>query len=297
MQAASSLLNKMTTPRKKVSLGALLQLKAKGIPVSAITAYDFPSAVFADEAGMDVILVGDSGGMTTLGYKTTVPVTMDEMLHFSKAVSRGTKSAFIIGDMPFMSYQLSDEKAVYNASRFLSEAGCDAVELVGGGPMCGRIRAIADAGIAIMGHLGLTPQSISAQGGYRVYGKTAQEYEKLLTDAKAVEAAGASFILLESMPEEPAGMIRDALSIPVYGIGAGGKLDGQLLILHDVLGTFVGDIAPKFAKQYLDGRKLITQSLTDYAAEVKSGAFPGAENLYPMSDEALAEIRARSAQK
>jgi 3-methyl-2-oxobutanoate hydroxymethyltransferase len=280
----------MTTTRKKVSLGALHQLKSKKIPASGITAYDYPSAIFADEAGMDWILVGDSGGMTMLGYKNTMPVKMDEMMQFAKAVTRGAKSAFIIGDMPFMSYQLSNESAVFNAGRFLAEAACDAVKLEGGLPMCDRIRAIVDSGIAVMGHLGLTPQSISLQGGYRVYGKTLKEFKSLLADAKAVEKAGASFILLEAMPEEPARMIRDELSIPIYGIGAGGKLDGQLLILHDVLGTFVGDIDPKFAKRYLEGRKLITQALTEYVAEVKSGAFPGKDNLYPIVTDELAKI-------
>ncbi len=285
----------MTTPRKKINLGALRQMKSKGIPASAITAYDYPSAVFADEAGMDWILVGDSGGMTMLGYKNTIPVTMDEMLHFAKSVTRGVKSAMVIGDMPFMSYQMSNESAVHNASRFLAEAGCEAVKLEGGIAMCGRIKAIVDAGIAVMGHLGLTPQSISLQGGYKVYGKNLKEYESLLADAKAVEQAGASFLLLEAMPEEPAAMIREALSIPVYGIGAGGKLDGQLLIMHDVLGTFIGDIEPKFAKRYFEGRKLITEALREYAAEVKSGTFPAKEHLYSIAPEALAEIVAHRA--
>ncbi|MBI2514256.1 MAG: 3-methyl-2-oxobutanoate hydroxymethyltransferase [Opitutae bacterium] len=287
----------MTAGRKKMNLGALRQLKSKGIPASAITAYDYPSAVFADEAGMDWILVGDSGGMTMLGYKNTLPVTMDEMLQFSKAVARGVKTAMLIGDMPFMSYQLSNESAVLNASRFLAEGGCEAVKLEGGIAVCGRIKAIVDAGIAVMGHLGLTPQSISLQGGYKVYGKNLKEYDSLLADAMAVEEAGASFLLLEAMPDEPAGMIRDALSIPVYGIGAGGKLDGQLLIMHDVLGTFVGDIEPKFAKRYLEGRRLITEALRSYAAEVRSGAFPAKDHLYPIAPEALAEIVAKHGKK
>ena len=287
----------MTTTRKKISLGALRDLKTKGIPAAAITSYDYPSAVFADDAGMDWVLVGDSGGMTVLGYKNTMPVTMEEMLHFAKAVTRGSKYAYVIGDMPFMSYQLSNESAVHNASRFLAEAGCDAVKLEGGLAMCDRIRAITDAGIAVMGHLGLTPQSISLQGGYKIYGKTLEEYQRVLIDAKAVERAGASFLLLEAMPEEPARMIRDELSIPVYGIGAGAKLDGQLLIMHDVLGVFVGDIEPKFAKRYLEGRRLITQAMTEYAAEVRSGQFPGPQYLYPIAPDALAEIIAHAAKK
>lgn len=287
----------MSTPPKKVSLGALHQLKSKGIPAAGITTYDYPSAIFAEAAGMDWLLVGDSGGMAMLGYKNTMPVKMDEMLHFAKAVTRGAKASFVIGDMPFMSYQLSNETAVGNAGRFVAEGGCDAVKLEGGLPMCDRIRAIVDAGIAVMGHLGLTPQSISAQGGYRVYGKTLKEFKSLLAEAKAVEKAGASLLLLEAMPEKPAQLIRDELSIPVYGIGAGGKLDGQLLILHDALGTFVGEINPKFAKRYLEGRQLITQALGEYAAEVRSGAFPAPEHLYPIAAEELAGIVAHGAKK
>jgi 3-methyl-2-oxobutanoate hydroxymethyltransferase len=287
----------MSTARKKVSLGTLLQLKAKGVPASAITAYDYPSAIFAEEAGMDWILVGDSGGMTTLGYKNTIPVKMDEMLQFAKAVTRGATHSFVIGDMPFMSYQISNEAAMTNAGRFIAEGNCDAVKLEGGIAMCDRIRAIVDSGIAVMGHLGLTPQSISAQGGYRVYGKTLKEFKSLLADAKAVEKAGASFILLEAMPEKPAELIRNELSIPIYGIGAGGKLDGQLLIMHDVLGTFIGDINPKFAKRYLEGRRLMTQALKDYVSEVKSGAFPAAEHLYPIPPEELAAIVAQGGKK
>jgi 3-methyl-2-oxobutanoate hydroxymethyltransferase len=266
--------------RKKISLGTLRTLKSRGIPASFITAYDYPSACFVDAAGVDMILVGDSAGMTMLGYKNTLAVTMDDMILFSKAVCRGNKTAFVIGDMPFLSYQISNEDAVKNAGRFVAEAGCDAVKLEGGERMVQRIQAIADAGIAVMAHLGLTPQSISLAGGYRVYGKTLEEFESLLKDALAVEKAGASFILVESLPEESAGWIRDAVKIPVYGIGAGRRVDGQLLILHDVIGAFVGEIKPKFVKRYASVGAAITSAVRGFSSEVKSGQFPDDSHQY-----------------
>jgi 3-methyl-2-oxobutanoate hydroxymethyltransferase len=267
-------------------------MKAKGVPASYITAYDYPSACFAESAGIDMILVGDSGGMTLLGYKNTLPVTMEEMLHFTKAVCRGARSAFVVGDMPFMSYQTSDEVAQINAGRLIAEAGCDCVKLEGGRKMAQRVRAIADAGIAVMGHIGLTPQSLSAAGGYRVYGKTRAEFESILDDALALEAAGASFVLLEAIPEEPAGFVRDALKVPVYGIGAGRHVDGQLLILHDMIGAFVGDVAPRFAKRYANVGQVITDALSAYVRDVKAGAFPSEEHLYPIDPHQAEQIRA-----
>ncbi len=280
-----------THPRKKITLGTLKELKVKNIPASFITAYDYPSAYFADTANIDMILVGDSGGMTTLGYKNTLPVTMDEMLQFSKAVCRGSNKSFVIGDMPFLSYQGSNELAIKNAGRFIAESGCDAIKLEGGIRMADRVRAIADAGIAVMGHLGLTPQSLSLAGGYKVYGKTLNEFKSILSDAIAIEKAGASFLLLEAMPEEPAGLIREALSIPVYGIGAGKNLDGQLLILHDLLGSFVGDINPKFAKQYCNLKQIITNALLEYSREVKEKTFPSTEHLYLIEPNELSKIK------
>jgi 3-methyl-2-oxobutanoate hydroxymethyltransferase len=267
-------------------------MKTKGIPASYVTAYDYPSACFADAAGIDMILVGDSGGMTTLGYKNTLPVTMEEMMHFSKAVCRGSKTAFVVGDMPFMSYQPSNEIAVLNAGRFISEAGCDAVKLEGGRRMADRIRAISDSGVAVMAHLGLTPQSLSMAGGYKVHGKNLNEFEGLLEDALAIQEAGAAFVLLEAIPEEPAAYIREALSIPVYGIGAGKKLDGQLLILHDLIGAFVGDINPKFAKRYCNVGQIVTDALRQYNQEVKEKVFPALEHTYPINEEELAKIKA-----
>jgi 3-methyl-2-oxobutanoate hydroxymethyltransferase len=282
----------LSVPKKKVTLRTLVDLKAKGTPASFVTAYDFPSSSFANSAEIDMILVGDSGGMTTLGYKNTLPVTMDEMIHFSKAVCRANKTSFVIGDMPFLSYQVSNELAVQNAGRFIAEAGCDAIKLEGGIRMAARIRAISDSGIAVMGHLGLTPQSLSLAGGYKVYGKTLDEFKLILDDAYAIEEAGASFILLEAMPEEPAGLIRDALKIPVYGIGAGKNLDGQLLILHDLIGAFVGDVNPKFVKQYCNVKDMIIAALAEYNLDVKSKAFPAVEHLYPIDNTELDKIKA-----
>jgi 3-methyl-2-oxobutanoate hydroxymethyltransferase len=280
------------TARKKVTIGTLRSMKTKGIPASYITAYDYPSACFAEAAGIDMILVGDSGGMTMLGYKNTLPVTMDEMLHFTKAVCRGAKTAFVIGDMPFMSYQSSNELAQLNAGRFIAEAGCDCIKLEGGRKMAERVRAIADAGIAVMGHIGLTPQSLSAAGGYRVYGKTRDEFKSLLDDALALEDAGASFVLLEAIPEEPASYVREALKVPVYGIGAGRHMDGQLLILHDLIGAFVGDVSPKFARRYANVGQVITDALAAFNRDIKGGDFPAAEHLYPIDPEEVAKIRA-----
>lgn len=277
--------------RKKVTLHTLKTMKANRELATFITAYDYPSACFADAAGIDMILVGDSGGMTTLGYKNTMPVTMDEMLHFSKAVTRGARCAFVVGDMPFMSYQISNEEAVRNAGRFMAEGGCEAVKLEGGARMAARMRAISDAGIPVMGHLGLTPQSASMQGGYRVQGKTLADFRAILDDALAVQDAGACFLLLEAMPEEPAGYIRETLKIPVYGIGAGRNVDGQLLILHDLIGAFVGDINPKFAKRYAEVGKTIVSALSSYGSDVKAGKFPMPENLYEIDEVNLRSIR------
>jgi 3-methyl-2-oxobutanoate hydroxymethyltransferase len=276
---------------KKVTLNTLRKKKREGVPVSFITAYDYPSATFVNRAGIDMILVGDSGGMAMLGYKNTLAVTMDEMLQFAKSVNRVQGSAFVVGDMPYMSYQVSNEEAVRNAGRFMSEAGCDAVKLEGGVRMCERVHAIVDAGIPVMGHLGMTPQSMAVQSGYTVQGKKLEGFKVVLEDAIALKNAGASFILLEAMPEGAGELIRDALDIPIYGIGAGSKLDGQLLIFHDLMGTFVGDIEPKFAKKYLEGAKLMTEALSDYHKEVVTGVFPGPSHVYKTKPEDLEEMR------
>lgn len=291
----------MQETKQKVTLGYLQQLKNKSIPASFITAYDFPSACFVNAAEIDLILVGDSGGMTTLGYKSTLPVTMEEMLHFAKAVCRGNRTSFVVGDMPFLSYQPSNELAVLNAGRLIAEAGCDAIKLEGGIKMVERVKAIADSGIAVMGHLGLLPQSLSAAGNYRVYGSKLAEFETILNDALLLEEAGASLLLLEAIPEEPAGLIRDALKIPVYGVGAGKKVDGQLLIFHGLIGAFVGGVnstlgafvseeTPRYAKQYCNVKEIIVKALKEYNQEVKLGDFPTQENQYAIDEKELEKI-------
>lgn len=281
------------TPRKKVTIRTLTALKEAGMPAAAITAYDYPSAVYADRAEMDWVLVGDSGGMCALGHPNTMPVTMEEMLHFTRAVCRGVKTAFVVGDMPFGSYQISDEEAVRNAVAFM-RCGCDAVKLEGGERVCSRIRAIADAGIPVMGHLGLTPQAMSQQGGYRVVGKNTREIMDIRKAKRDVIKAGAFAVLLEAMPEESAEQVAGYAGTElIYGIGAGGKLDGQLLIWHDVMGYFISDEmkSPKFAKRYAECGRDMQTALEQYRREVKAHLFPFHDNLYPLSESQLAEIK------
>ena len=250
------------------------------------TAYDYPQARIADGAGVDAILVGDSLGMTTLGYKTTIPVTMDDMIRHSEAVARGAKKAFLIGDMPYMSYQVSNEEAVHNAGRFV-RAGMDCVKVEGA--MIERIRAIADSGIMVMSHLGLTPHTRAKLGGYRVQGKTAKQAEIILEQAIALQEAGCSFLLLEGMPRESAEMITQALQIPVYGIGAGDKVDGQLVIFHDLMGLF-WEFKSKFVKRYCEAGQIMQSALEDYVEEVRAGQFPAEENFYAIKEEELEKL-------
>lgn len=280
----------MSDVRKKVSLLKLIKQKQKGEKTVFITSYDYPLALLADRAGVDMILVGDSMGMTTLGYESTLPVTMDDMIRSAQAVTRAAKHAFVVGDMPFMSYQPSDELAVKNAGRFLAEAGCDAIKLEGGRRMASRIRAIVDSGVAVMGHIGLTPQSMSQMGGYRVQGKTVESYQSLLDDARAVEDAGASFVLVEAVPSPIGALIQKSLSIPVYGIGAGDQVDGQLVIIHDVIGLFE-QFKPKFIKRFCEAGRLIEDALVEYCKEVRDGSFPSQEQMYPISEEELGMIK------
>lgn len=270
--------------RKKVNIVTLRTMKERGQKAVYLTAYDYPFARLADRAGVDMVLVGDSLAMTTLGHKTTLPVTMDEMISHAKAVTRAVQYAFVIGDMPFLSYQASDRDAVLNAGRFVAEAGCDAIKLEGGRRVAQRVKAIVDAGIVVQGHLGLTPQNLAQFGGYRIQGKTQKGFEELLEDALALQAAGASSILLEAMPPSTAAAIRDRLSIPIYGIGAGDKVDGQLVIIHDILGLFE-QFTPKFIKRYLEGGQIICDALRRYCDEVRSGAFPGPEHFYEADEQ------------
>jgi 3-methyl-2-oxobutanoate hydroxymethyltransferase len=264
---------------KKTTLLTLRALKARGEKAVFVTAYDFPLAGLAEKAGADMILVGDSLGMTTLGYSNTLPVTMDDMVRHASAVTRAAKRAFVVGDLPFLSYQPSDRDAILNAGRLIAEAGCDAVKCEGGRRVAARVRAMTDAGIVVMGHLGLTPQNSAQLGGYRVQGKTPEAARELIDDALALEEAGAALLLLEAMPPETAAAVRDAVTIPVYGIGAGDRVDGQLVIIHDLIGLFE-PFTPKFAKRYCEAGRLIEKALTDYCADVRSGAFPGPEHFY-----------------
>ena len=258
-----------------------------------VTAYDYPQALIADKAGIDVVLVGDSCGMTTHGYKTTLPVTMDEMVNHCEAVSRGAKDAFLVGDMPYMSYQPSNQIAVENAGRFI-RAGMDCAKVEGA--MIDRIKAIVESGIMVMSHLGLTPHTRAKLGGYRVQGKTAKSAEIVLNQALRLQDAGCSFLLLEAMPTEPAGMIAEKLSIPVYGIGAGDRVDGQLVIFHDLVGLF-WEFKSKFVKRYCEAGQLIQSALEEYRQEVKDGAFPAPENFYEIKEEELEKLLGDSSWK
>jgi 3-methyl-2-oxobutanoate hydroxymethyltransferase len=270
---------------RKVTLHTLKTMKAHGKKAVFLTAYDYPMAKFADDGGVDMILVGDSVGNTTLGYTSTIPVTMDDMIRHSRAVTKATKRAFVIGDMPFMSYQPSDEIAIKNAGRFIAEAECDAVKCEGGKRVAQRIKAMVDAGIVVMGHLGLTPQSIAQLGGYRIQGRTDKEIDMLKEDILAIEAAGAHFVLLEAMPPRAGKILHDAVSIPVYGIGVGPHVDGQLVIVHDMLRMQSAEILkkPKFVKVYADVGKIITEAIAQYAKEVRDGTFPAEEHFYEVS--------------
>ncbi len=265
--------------RKKISINDLYQKKADGEKVSWLTCYDFPTAQFQEAAGIEMILVGDSMGMCVYGYPGTVPVTMDQCVVHAEAVRRGAPTAFVIGDMPFMSYQQSDEVAVANAGRFLKEANVDAIKLEGGVRTVSRIRAIVDAGIVVCGHIGLTPQSSGQLGGHKAQGRTAESAEMLIEDALAVQDAGAQLILLEAVPPELSSFIAKKLTIPVYGIGGGPDTDGQLLIISDLVGQFQA-FTPKFVKKYCDIAKVYIDAVSEYVQDVKAKTFPEDQHCY-----------------
>jgi 3-methyl-2-oxobutanoate hydroxymethyltransferase len=270
-------------PRKKTTILALQERKARGEPITMITAYDYPSALAADRAGLDSILVGDSLGMVVLGYDSTVPVTMDEMIHHCKAVRRGASYAYLIGDLPFLSYQPDRAEAIRNAGRLLKEGGMDAVKLEGGRQVADTVRAITDAGMTVIGHIGLTPQSVGQLGGYRVQGKTAIDAERLLGDAVALEQAGAMMIVLEMVPDRVAERISRELRIPTIGIGAGTGCDGQVLVLHDMLGIF-DRFTPKFVKRYAELFPQMEAALAAYRDDVAARRFPDVEHSFAMDD-------------
>jgi len=267
--------------RKKVSIPDLTAKKQAGEKITMLTAYDFSMASFIDQTGMDMILVGDSLGMVVLGYESTVPVTMEEMLHHCRAVRRGVRYAFLVGDMPFMSYNVSREEAIRNAGRFLKETGCDAVKLEGGLEVADTVRAIVEAGIPVMAHIGLTPQTVSKLGGFRVQGKDQAAARRLVDSARALEAAGAFAVVMECIPDSLAGLITRSLRIPTIGIGAGPACDGQVLVTNDLLGLYE-KFLPKFVKQYIQLYPLIQEALKNYVREVKEGSYPGPEHGFSM---------------
>ena len=257
--------------------------------LTMLTAYDYSTARLVDESGVNSILVGDSLANVMLGYKDTLPVTIDDMLHHGKAVVRGVKNALVVMDMPFMSYQTSVYDAVVNAGRLIKETGAQAVKLEGGSNLCPQIKAIVESSIPVMAHLGLTPQSINALGGYRVQGKNAETAQKLLNDAKAVEAAGAFALVLECVPSKLAKCITEALKIPTIGIGAGNFCDGQVLVYQDMTGMY-SDFTPKFVKRYANIGEQMKKAFAEYCSEVQNGSFPSAEHEYDISDEVIEKL-------
>ncbi len=267
--------------------------KLQGPPITMLTAYDYSFASMVDAAGIDIILVGDSLGMVVLGYDSTVPVTMEDMLHHCKAVSRGVTNALLVGDMPFMSYQVSPEEALLNASRFLKEAGCDAVKLEGGVDMAPVIERLVQAGIPVMGHVGLTPQTASSLGGFRVQGKDLERARAIYRDALAVAEAGAFSVVLECIPSELSALITKEVDIPTIGIGAGPQCDGQVLVTNDMLGLY-DKFTPKFVRKYLDLAPRISEAMKRFKKEVEAGDFPSLEESFSGGEEAVQAIRAQN---
>ena len=271
--------------RSKVTTRTFQQKKAKGEPITMLTAYDYGTALAVDRAGIDSILVGDSLGMVVLGYENTLPVTMDDMIHHCRAVERGARYALLIGDMPFLSYQVSVEEAVRNAGRFLQEAGMDAVKLEGGRERLQAVRAIVRAGIPVMGHLGLTPQSVHQLGGFRAQAKSAGEARRLIEDADLLQEAGCFALVLESIPSQLAQLVSKRLEIPTIGIGAGAGCDGQVLVTHDLLGLF-DRFTPRFVKQYAQLHATMAEAIAAYREDIAAGRFPGPEHSLEMDADA-----------
>jgi 3-methyl-2-oxobutanoate hydroxymethyltransferase len=285
-----------TVPQKlhdpvPMTLPRLADKKRLGEPIVMVTAYDYPSAQVAQEAGVDVVLVGDSGAMTVLGYPSTVPVSTDEMLMLAAAVRRGLKTPLLIGDLPFGSYERSDEQAIATAQRFVKEAGCDAVKLERGGTSAQRARAIVQAGIPVMGHVGLTPQTATALGGYRAQGRTSDRALAVAHDAISLQEAGCFSIVFEAIPAAVATELMERIEVPVIGIGAGPATDGQVLVFHDLLGIYDGH-APRFAKRYQEIKAQMVAGVAEYATEVRIRAFPGPEHTYSIDDDELERFRA-----
>jgi 3-methyl-2-oxobutanoate hydroxymethyltransferase len=276
----------------RITINQIKEMKQKGEKIAMLTAYDYSTARIVDEAGIPLILVGDSLGMVVLGYESTIPVTMEEMLHHTKAVVRGTKRAMVIGDMPFMTYHISVEDALYNAARFIQEGGAQAVKLEGGVTVAEKVKRIVECGIPVMGHIGLTPQSIYQLGGFTVQGKTPEAAIRLLEDARALEQAGAFSIVLETIPAQLARIITDKVSIPTIGIGAGIDCDGQVQVINDILGSYT-EFVPKHAKQYARLTDIISKAVTQYHNEVKTGTFPTDKQSFSMDESILAELKTK----
>jgi len=273
----------------RVTIGELKEMKQRGEKIAMLTAYDYATAKLMDEVGVPLLLVGDSLGMVILGYESTIPVTMEEMLHHTKAVVRGTKRALVVGDMPFMTYHASISDALYNAGRFIQEGGAQAVKLEGGESMAEAVHRVVECGIPVMGHIGLTPQSIHQLGGFKVQGKTQEAATRLLKDARALEEAGAFAIVIESIPAPLAKIITQKVSIPTIGIGAGPWCDGQVQVVSDLLGLFT-DFVPKHAKQYAKLFETIKSAVVDYIAEVQAGTFPTKKESYTIDESLLAGL-------
>jgi len=273
----------------RVNINQIKEMKQKGDKIAMLTAYDYTTAKMVDEAGVPLILVGDSLGMVVLGYDSTIPVTMEEILHHTRAVARGVKNALVIGDMPFMTYHISIEDALRNAARFIQEGGAQAVKLEGGVNVADKVNAIVDCGIPVMGHIGLTPQSIHQLGGHRRQGRDLAAAKKLLADAQALEEAGAFAIVLETIPAPLASLISQRIGIPTIGIGAGAGCDGQVLVISDMLGLFT-DFVPKHAKQYAKLSDVMSTAIARYRDEVKDGSFPTEAQSFSMDESILAEL-------
>jgi 3-methyl-2-oxobutanoate hydroxymethyltransferase len=276
----------------RVTINDIKEMKQKGEKISMLTSYDYSTAKIVDEVGIPLILVGDSLGMVVLGYETTLPVTMEVMLHHTKAVVRGTQHAMIIGDMPFMTYHVSVEDCLRNAARFIQEAGAQAIKLEGGITVAEKVRRVVECGIPVMGHIGLTPQSVHQLGGHKVQGRTSDAAARLLEDARALEEAGAFSIVLETVPAQLASLITQNISVPIIGIGAGIGCDGQVQIINDILGSFT-DFVPRHAKQYAKLADIIRDAITEYDKEVKAGTFPTEKHSFSMDESLLADVKTK----
>ncbi len=273
----------------RVTVSDIRGMKEKGEKIAMLTAYDYSTAKLMDEAGIPFILVGDSLGMVTLGYETTIPVTMDEMIHHTKAVVRGTKHALVVGDMPFMTYHVSVEDALRNAARFIQEGGAQAVKLEGGETVADKVKRMVECGIPVLGHIGLTPQSVHQFGGFKVQGRTPEAAVRLLNDARALDEAGVFGIVLETVPAPLSKLITETVSVPTIGIGAGPHCDGQVQVVNDILGLFT-DFVPKHAKQYAVLCDVIKGAVSDYISEVQEQTFPTSKQSYTMDESIVAEL-------